>query len=108
MRAVLRRVNRQLGTNWTLHDLRHTAAIRMASDPKMPLVSLQTLLGHAYLTTTQQYLTPHLDQIVAHVRQHHRDRSAPPPAPPEGPSLSYDDADMKILFGWQGQPGATS
>jgi integrase len=29
MRAVLRRVNDVLGTNWTLHDLRHTCAVRM-------------------------------------------------------------------------------
>jgi integrase len=29
MRRVLQRANGKLGTNWTLHDLRHTAATRM-------------------------------------------------------------------------------
>jgi len=28
LRAVFRRVNAALGTNWTMHDLRHTAALR--------------------------------------------------------------------------------
>ena len=31
MRQVIERANRHLGTNWTLHDLRHTAATRLAS-----------------------------------------------------------------------------
>lgn len=101
MRAVFRRVNRRLETNWTLHDLRHTCAIRMANDPKMPLVTVQTLLGHAHLTTTQRYLKPHLDQVVAHIREHHR-REAEPPTPTVKPSeLGYDDGDLRELFGWQ-------
>ncbi len=33
MRRTLQRANERLGTNWTLHDLRHTAAARMAADP---------------------------------------------------------------------------
>ena len=76
MRAVFTRVNRRLETNWTLHDLRHTCAIRMANDPKMPLVTVQTLLGHAHLTTTQRYLKPHLDQVVAHRTPSARGRTA--------------------------------
>jgi hypothetical protein len=35
-RAVLQRANAALGSNWTLHDLRHTAAARMLSDPGVP------------------------------------------------------------------------
>jgi integrase len=58
MRAILRRANNVLGTNWTLHDLRHTAALRMADDPDMPLVDIQILLGHAHLSTTERYLNP--------------------------------------------------
>ena len=30
LRAVFRRVNAVLGSNWTMHDLRHTAAVRMS------------------------------------------------------------------------------
>ena len=105
MRAVLRRANAALGTNWTLHDLRHTFAIRMANDPKVPLTSLQALLGHAYLTTTQWYLRPHLEQVVAHAREHYRQREGGPAARTGTAPLGYDGADLQILFGWQGSPG---
>lgn len=49
----LNRANALLGANWTLHDLRHTAAYRMARDPKLALTDVQWILGHAHLTTTQ-------------------------------------------------------
>ena len=39
-RAMFTRANAALGANWTLHDLRHTAAYRMARDPDMPLTSV--------------------------------------------------------------------
>lgn len=32
LRAVFRRANALLGSNWTMHDLRHTAALRMSRD----------------------------------------------------------------------------
>ncbi|WP_430789168.1 tyrosine-type recombinase/integrase [Actinoplanes sp. G11-F43] len=102
LRAVLRRANEQLLTNWTLHDLRHTYAIRMADDPKVPLVSLQTLLGHAHLTSTQRYLLPRLEQVLAHARDHYRRQAIPEPAehtPAE--NLGYDHGDLHELFGWQ-------
>lgn len=54
-RAVLQRANAVLGTNWTLHDLRHTAAQRMLADPAFTLVDVQTILRHASVTTTQIY-----------------------------------------------------
>jgi hypothetical protein len=44
---MFNRANSLLGTNWTLHDLRHTAAYRLARDPKMPLTDVQWVLGHA-------------------------------------------------------------
>ena len=33
-RAMFGRANESLGANWSLHDLRHTAAYRMARDPR--------------------------------------------------------------------------
>ena len=39
-RAMFDRANAALGANWTLHDLRHTAAYRMARDPGMPLADV--------------------------------------------------------------------
>jgi len=101
MRAVLRRANEKLQTNWSLHDLRHTFAIRMASDPKVPLVSLQVLLGHAHLASTQRYLVPHLEQVIAHAREHYRrPREA---EARDAAVLGYDSADMAELFGWRGE-----
>lgn len=55
-RAMFNRANTALGSNWSLHDLRHTAAYRMARDPMMPLTDVQWVLGHAHLSTTQRYL----------------------------------------------------
>jgi integrase len=57
-RAMFARANAGLGSNWSLHDLRHTAAYRMAPDPQMPLADVQWVLGHAHLSTTQRYLNP--------------------------------------------------
>src|SRR6185312_1761340 len=47
-RAMFTRANAGLGSNWSLHDLRHTAAYRMARDPQMPLTDVQWVLGHAH------------------------------------------------------------
>jgi site-specific recombinase XerD len=55
-RVMFTRANVALGANWSLHDLRHTAAYRMARDPAVPLTDVQWVLGHAHLSTTQQYL----------------------------------------------------
>jgi len=54
---MFHRANVLLGANWSLHDLRHLAAYRMARDPAMPLTDVQWVLGHAHLTTTQLYLS---------------------------------------------------
>ena len=44
-RAMFTRANAALGSNWSLHDLRHTAAYRMARDRQMPLTDVQWVLG---------------------------------------------------------------
>lgn len=81
-RAVLLRANAALGTDWSWHDLRHTAAYRMASDPNMPLVDLQWLLGHARITATQIYLRPRQEEVVGRLRQYHLRRATQPDTPP--------------------------
>ena len=70
-RAMFTRANAALGANWSLHDLRHTAAYRMARDPEMPLTDVQWVLGHAHLSTTQQYLNPLPEDVIASVLAHH-------------------------------------
>ena len=54
-RAMFTRAQAVLGSNWTIHDLRHTAATRMSNDPDMTITDVQWVLGHAHLTTTQIY-----------------------------------------------------
>jgi integrase len=44
-RMVFTRVNRLLGANWTLHDLRHSAARRMVRDPHLTLADVISSLN---------------------------------------------------------------
>jgi len=95
---MFERANAVLGADWTLHDLRHSAAARMARDPQLSLTDVQWVLGHAHVTTTQLYLTPSKDQLVKsvlahHARQDRRGDQPPPPAP------GYDPQSLAILFG---------
>jgi integrase len=52
LRAVFRRVNALLGTHYSMHDLRHTAAIRMSRDEALSMRDVQTILGLTHLSTT--------------------------------------------------------
>jgi len=101
LRAVLRRSNDLLGTNWTMHDLRHTCALRMVRDENLSLRDVQTVLGHANLTTTQIYLQADDREVIDRVRRHLADRqeqsTAPRVASPVGPG--YDAEDLAALFG---------
>ncbi len=90
------RVNATLGERWSLHDLRHTAAYRMARDPDMPITDVQWVLGHAHLTTTQIYVSPLPEDVIASVLAHHQRRGAPPPEPPPSP---YRPESLDVLFG---------
>jgi site-specific recombinase XerD len=103
---MFERVNSSLGANWTLHDLRHCAARRMASDPQLPLTHVQAVMGHAALTTTQLYLAPDRDELIEQVLAHHARRAKrhePPPSPPSGPA--YNPESLAIL--WAG-PSASA
>jgi integrase len=100
LRAVLRRANRVLGTNWSMHDLRHTCALRMVRDPNLSLRDVQTILGHVHLTTTQIYLHDDDDEVVRRVHAHLRareERSAVPA--PVVPAAGYSADDLALLFG---------
>ncbi len=97
------RASAVLGANWTLHDLRHTAASRMARDPAMPLTDVQWVLGHARLSTTQKYVTPLPGDVIASVAAFHARRAAPHVMPEDGDrdvlSSGYRPESLKILFG---------
>ncbi|MFG2713007.1 tyrosine-type recombinase/integrase [Streptomyces goshikiensis] len=98
-RAMFVRAQELLGSNWTLHDLRHTAAWRMAQDPEMPLTDVQFILDHASLSTTQLYTTPTQEEVIAHAVAHHERRanSRPLNVPPPAPGYNPDSLD--VLFG---------
>jgi integrase len=96
-RAMFTRANAGLGANWSLHDLRHTAAYRMARDPQMPLTDVQWVLGHAHLSTTQRYLNPVTEDVIATVLAFHaRQRGSDLPVPP---AAGYRSESLRILFG---------
>lgn len=100
LRRVLQRANEALGTHWTLHALRHTAAARMVADPHLSLVDVQWVLGHAHLTTTQIYVRPREDEVVARVLEHHRARRDPPgPGTPSPPGAGYRPESLRTLLG---------
>jgi len=97
---MFERANADLGANWTLHDLRHSAATRMARDPQLTLTDVQWVLGHAHLTTTELYLTPTRDEVVTGVLAHHARQANRRDEPtPSAPAPGYDPQSLSVLFG---------
>jgi integrase len=104
---VFNKANAALGANWTLHDLRHSAAKRMVRDPDLTLADVQWVLGHAHITTTEIYTAPTPDEVIAHVLAHHerqRTQRAKPPAPP---APGYRPEVLATLFGAPAADGGT-
>lgn len=101
-RAVLRRANARLGTNWSMHDLRHTASIRMAHDKDMKLTDVQEILGHASITTTAIYLVDDQDNVIRRVREHLNRADSRERDPHVPVADGYDPADLETLFGGGG------
>ena len=99
LRAVLRRANGALGSNCTMHDARHTCAIRMVRDDSLSLRDIQTILGHAHLTTTQIYLEDDDTEVFRRVHEHLASRKDGAPKDPPPVAEGYDAADLAVLFG---------
>jgi site-specific recombinase XerD len=98
-RRMFERTNAALGAQWTLHDLRHSAAARMVRDPQLTLTDVQWVLGHAHLTTTEVYLTPSTEEVVAGVLAHHARQARRRDQPPSPPAPGYDPQALTVLFG---------
>lgn len=104
LRAVFRRVNALLGSNYSMHDLRHTAALRMSRDEAMSMRDVQTVLGHAQLSTTAEvYLVEDDNAVLARVHQHLVEREQRRTAPPSPVAAGYDSGDLDVLFGREQQ-----
>jgi site-specific recombinase XerD len=104
-RMVFTRVNRLLGANWTLHDLRHSAAKRMVRDPHLTLADVQWVLGHAHITTTEIYTAPAQDEVIAHVLAHHERQRTGQARPPAPPAPGYRPEVLAALFGTSAPDG---
>lgn len=99
LRKVLTRANDALGTNWTMHDLRHTAALRMSRSEDLSDRDVQIILGHAHLSTTAEvYLVENQMEVVRRVRRFLADRDLPVP-PATTPDAGYSASDLAVLFG---------
>ncbi|WP_342456976.1 site-specific integrase [Streptomyces sp. WZ-12] len=94
MRRILQRANAKLGTNWTLHDARHTAATRMAGDERLTLAEVQTILRHAHLDTTGRYLTARVEDMHDKLQEHYTR-----PRPQRTYATGYNPDDIKAVFG---------
>jgi integrase len=97
-RAMFTRAGEALGANWTLHDLRHTAAYRMARDPLLPLTDVQWVLGHAQLSTTQIYLTPMPGDVITALLAYHRRADSEPMGQPMQAVDGYRRESLDVLF----------
>lgn len=98
LRAVMRRANDALGTNWTMHDLRHTCALRMLRSQTLTLRDVQTILGHAQLSTTQVYLITDDHEVLARTHRYLAERAQRSIQPPP-PAAGYDGDDLAVLLG---------
>jgi len=105
-RMVFTRANAALGANWTLHDLRHSALKRMARDPQLTLADVQWVAGHAHITSTEIYLEPAPEEVVAHVLAHHERQRTERSKPPAPPAPGYRPEVLATLFGVSTPAGA--
>ncbi|MEU8804907.1 site-specific integrase, partial [Spirillospora sp. NPDC048819] len=94
LRRVMQRANALIGTNWTWHDLRHTAATRMATSGKLTLAEVQTILRHANVQTTGRYLTTGIEEMADRLFEHYT-RPQPQAHYPSG----YAADDIAAVFG---------
>lgn len=94
LRRVMQRANDLLGTNWTFHDIRHTAATRMARDPELTLPEVQTVLRHRHLSTTETYLLPRIEELHDKMQEHYAR-----PRPAKRFVTGYSAEDIATVFG---------
>ena len=69
-RRILQRANTLLGTDWTLHDLRHTTITRMVSDPNLTLPEVMAVSRHRRVSSMNPYLRPRVDEVFEKIQEH--------------------------------------
>lgn len=93
-RRVLQRANALLGTDWTLHDLRHTTIARMVSDPNLTLPEVMAVTRHRRVSSMTPYLRPRIDEVFEKVQEHFT-----APKPEQTLTPGYDADDFRAVFG---------
>lgn len=93
------RANEKLGTNVTAHDFRHTCALRLASDPGISLIDIQTHLRHQHITTTEAYVVAHPDEVIKRLQAQ---QSGPSEQKVATPAWEYNAKDLNLLLGTGG------
>lgn len=93
-RRVLQRANELLGTDWTLHDLRHTTIERMTSDPALSLPDVMAVSRHQRISSLDPYLRPRVDEVFGRLQQHYAQ-----PRPEQTLAPGYDAEDFRTVFG---------
>ena len=93
-RRMLQRVNAVLGTDWSLHDFRHTTINRMVSDPNLTLPEIMAVSRHRQVSSMAPYLRPRVDEVFQKVQEH---MATPRPQPTLTPG--YDPDDFSVVFG---------
>jgi integrase/recombinase XerD len=82
-----------------MHDLRHTAALRMSRGQSLTIRDVQVILGHQHLDTTAgTYLVEEEAEIARRVLAHLAERGRRPATPPPI-AAGYDAADVQTLLG---------
>ncbi|MEF2977666.1 tyrosine-type recombinase/integrase [Subtercola sp. YIM 133946] len=69
-RRILQRANAMLGTDWSLHDVRHTTIARMVSDPNLTLPEVMSVTRHRQESSMSPYLRPRIDEVFEKVQEH--------------------------------------
>jgi integrase len=94
LRRVLQRAGDLLGANWSWHDMRHTAAARMAASPELTLPEVQAIMRHASIHTTSRYLAVGTEELFAKLTAHYD-----LPRPDKNYPAGYAADDIAAVFG---------
>jgi integrase len=72
----------------------------MSRDGSLSMRDVQTILGHAHLSTTADvYLVEDEAQVIRRVQQHLAEREQRTRQPPPPAAAGYDAGDLSVLFG---------